>query len=303
MCVVAVKYIEGSGWIGIKNRDRNYKPTIKIRKSFRNGIERLYIWDMRTRWTEGLNEHGICVISGSVLVKDDEAEGAIARRVANKQKLNDGTFFSPDGKKIRTALLEDTVEKAFKSILDSRVSGNTYVFDRNRCFLLEGQAVQDEDGNPTGEFESKWIEISKDKISVRTNHGILLPHTGYQIDPEDPSSNEKRESSVIRRQKVSKALRKAKTTEDMWNALSITDDKNPQLNPLRIDSRRGKDIMKTTGQLLLEPSANVLHYRPIWCETLFDFQKLNGKKEKTYFEISSSKNLFTFKEYVDIYGE
>jgi hypothetical protein len=301
MCVVAVKYIEGSGWIGIKNRDRNYKPVIKIRKSFRNGIERLYIWDMRTRWTEGLNEHGIGIISGSVLVKSDEKELKMVRNTKKHKSLEAGEYFCPSGRKIRTALFETTAEAALKQVLELQVSGNTYIFDKDRCFLVEARAYRDD--NDKKQFEAEWIEIPKDKISVRTNHGVLLPHTGYQPDPNDPEAQMKRKSSVLRRQKVSKALMKAKTTEDMWEAMSITDDKNPQFNPLRLDPSRSIKVMKTTGQILLEPAANVLHYRPIWCETLFDFQKLNGKKENTYFEISSSKNLFTFKEYVDIYGE
>ena len=45
MCIVAVKYFPETGWVGVKNRDRNYQPVIKIKQSFRNDIERMYILD------------------------------------------------------------------------------------------------------------------------------------------------------------------------------------------------------------------------------------------------------------------
>ena len=65
MCVIAAKYFPNKGWVGVKNRDRTYYPSINIRKSMKDGIERLYIWDENTRYTEGLNEHGICILNAS----------------------------------------------------------------------------------------------------------------------------------------------------------------------------------------------------------------------------------------------
>jgi len=54
MCIVALKYFTDGGWVGVKNRDRNYKPNIRIRQSFRDDVERLYIWDDKTKYTEGI---------------------------------------------------------------------------------------------------------------------------------------------------------------------------------------------------------------------------------------------------------
>ena len=45
MCVIVAKYLPELGWIGVKNRDRGYYPVINIKKSFKNDIERIYIWD------------------------------------------------------------------------------------------------------------------------------------------------------------------------------------------------------------------------------------------------------------------
>ena len=75
MCVVAVKYMNGYGWIGAKNRDRNYKTDVVITQSNRHGLQRLYIDDKLSRWSEGVNEHGLAIISASFSVKSDEKEG------------------------------------------------------------------------------------------------------------------------------------------------------------------------------------------------------------------------------------
>ena len=71
MCVVAVKKINNFGWIGVKNRDRNYETEVVINQNNREGMQRLYIDDKLSRWTEGLNEYGVCVLSASLSVKSD----------------------------------------------------------------------------------------------------------------------------------------------------------------------------------------------------------------------------------------
>ena len=75
MCVIAIRFFKDIGWVGVKNRDRNYRPTVHIKQSFRNNVERLYIWDEKTKYTEGLNEFGVSILSAAVAVKDDEKEG------------------------------------------------------------------------------------------------------------------------------------------------------------------------------------------------------------------------------------
>ena len=100
MCVIAAKYFEKTGWVGVKNRDRNYKPTVHVRQSYRGGIERMYIWDEKTKYTEGLNEFGVSILSAAVATKKDEQEGF----KNDEQDDVDRPFFSPDGKKIRKAL-------------------------------------------------------------------------------------------------------------------------------------------------------------------------------------------------------
>lgn len=288
MCVVACKYIENLGWVLAKNRDRNYKPIVRMRKSFREGIERLYLWDEKTKYTEGVNEHGVGIISASVTVKEDEAEGAVASKKTPDINKKKRTFYSPDGLRIRTALFETTAVDAARKLIELEIPGNTIVADKERCFLIEGGFIQPD------EYVYKIVEVPKDKIAVRTNHGIFLTWTGYSR--EIPEQVEKRESSEVRYEKTVAALKKAKTFDDVLDSLSQVDDENPQLNPLRLDSTR--NAMRTTGQIIIVPNEHTLHYRAIWCETLFDLNKLNTENEKTFFEIVSTRKLISFKDFV-----
>lgn len=291
MCVVACKYFDGIGWVVGKNRDRNYKPLIFIRKSFRSNIERLYIWDDRTKYTEGINEFGVAIVSASVTVKEDEAEGrsAISQNALDKKaKIKNRTYYAPDGLRIRTALFERTASDAARALIDLEIPGNTIIADKERCFILEGAFVEND------EYVYKILEVPKDKISVRTNHGIFLPWTGYS--KEVPEQVEKRESSDARYETAVKNLKAATTFDEFLDALSDTSNNNPQLNPLRVDPERNS--MRTTGQIILVPKEHTLHYRPIWCETEFDLDKLNTEEEKTFFEIVSTRKLITFKDFL-----
>ena len=155
MCIVCAKYFKDYGWVGVKNRDRNYIPQITIKQSYRNGVERMLLWDDKTKYTDGLNEHGVCILSAAVAVKKDEKEGS-------RNRAEDKQFYSPDGKKIRKALYEDTIDKALEKCIEFELPGNTLIFDRERCILLEGgfEAVREK-----SEYKYEWKEIPNIDIS------------------------------------------------------------------------------------------------------------------------------------------
>jgi hypothetical protein len=294
MCVIAAKYFDKVGWVAGKNRDRNYKPTIAIRQSYRKGIERMYMFDKKTKYTEGLNEHGIAILSSAVAVKKDEKEG-----FSNPDKVNNERYDlgSPDGKKIRTALLESTLKGVIRSLIESQIPGNTLVFTKDKCFLIEGVFTNTE----KTEYIHEIREIKKDQTVVRTNHGLWI-EAGYKEDPEDEHMNNAWKSSTTRLETVQASIKTQTDPYEFLNCMSSTEDKNPQMNPVRMEQTHGKSIMRTTGQLLIIPSEMTLYYRPIWCHTEFDFDKINHPKSQTYFQILSSRSLFseclsTFKDF------
>ena len=282
MSVIAAKYFNGYGWCVAKNRDRSYKPSVRLRKSHRNGMERLYIWDSLTKFTEGVNEHGVAIVSASISNEKDEREAA---KAVGPKAGNPRRYYSPEGFRIRKALFEVNAEFALNSLIRQEVTGSTLVLDEHECYILEGSYTSDD----RYVFEFKRL-VPGDTV-VRTNHGVLLPWLGYGHD-----DGELYQSSVSRHQVVTQELVSVKDPNQLLDVLSIISDKqNPQNNPLRIDSRR--NFARTTGQLLIIPANRTLAYRPIWCDMKFRFDDLGIKPQKTFFEIVSNQKLVSFKEH------
>ena len=105
---------------------------------------------------------------------------------------------------------------------------------------------------------------------------------------------------------VSKGMDSVKEPEDILRILSQQPNENKQTNPLRTSKTHGSHIMVTTGQILIIASERLLSYRPLWCEIDFNFVKLDNIKNKTWFEIISSRKFISdvkesigsFKDYV-----
>lgn len=286
MCVMAIKHFKDIGWVAGKNRDRSYKPDIKIKQSHRNGVERCLLWDENTKWTEGVNEFGVALLNTTMTVKKDEKEGTKGDDIDK--------FSSPTGKIVRTALLEKTPKAALNKLIELEMEGFCVVFSKDDAYLLEAPKYLDEE--PDQPYDYKFIKLDEKKSYVRTNHGILFPEAGYPIECDDESMVISRKGSESRYDVTHDWMDNVKEPMDLLQALSQQPNKDPQMNPLRTSKTHGSHIMVTTGQLLIIPSDNTLHYRPIWCELDFDFKKLDDIKSKTWFEVISSRRMLSIKE-------
>jgi len=245
------------------------------------------LWDDKTKWTEGVNEFGIAIVSSAVQVKTDEKIGTVNTETHSQVRSN-------DGKKIRTALFEKTVDKAVDKLIELKLPGNTLVSDGEKLVLLEG----DHRNNKT-DFEYKVKEIDKFQTIVRTNHGVLIK-SGYDKNSEDEKVRTSYKSSYIRLKTVQKFIKYVKDSEKFLDALSDTSNEDSQLNPLRKSETHGSKTLVTTGQIMIIPKEKTLYYRPIWCDVdLINFNKLSSEKTKTWFEIISARKLITFKEFVE----
>ena len=277
MCIVALKHFKNDGWVGVKNRDRNYYPTIFIKQSFRDNIERLFIWDDKTKYAEGLNEHGVSILNSAMAVAHDEDEG----KEAEQKKKEKSNFYSPEGKIIRRALLEKSVKNALESCIEDKLPGNTICWDAETAYLMEASFKDDK-------YIHKYEKIEPKDTAVRTNHGIWLDWAGYHFKEGDKSSLIPTKSSRERLKIVRKDIVKVEHATDMLDCISdFSTHKNPQLNPLRVDEK--EEAMRSTGQIMIIPSHKMLYYRPIWCEVEFDFNKLDSPETKTFFQILSSQ--------------
>jgi hypothetical protein len=278
MCIIAAKYFDDVGWVGAKNRDRNYVPKISFEREDAGNTEILMYDDDMTGYREGLNSKGIAILSASLKVADDEKE---IEKSSNRH--------SGDGDRINKALKETSVAKALKSCLDSKLTGNTLVFDKDRCFLIEACTRPCEEGEGDGTYEYKVSEIKKDQTVARTNHGINLKWAGYQPNG-DAAEKLSRKSSESRLKIARRVIKAARTPQAILNLLCVKYSNNPQMNSVRTATDKKK--MRTTAQILLIPSEDTMYFRPIASNINYNFHKLDDPEAKTWVELLSNRPLW-----------
>lgn len=277
MCIVIGKYFDDIGWVGVKNRDRNYIPEISFKKKIVNGVEVLYFWDNITQYCEGLNSFGMGILSASLMVLDDEKEITTRSKTPSK-----------DGKKIKKALGHDDIELVVNSLVTQKLTGNTLIFNKNRMFLLEG--AWEKGGYKKEEFKYQVNEIPKNKTIVRTNHGVWIPEAGYQYVKGDKSQIFSRVSSECRRIFATIAAERAKSPEEIIDNLTINYANDGQLNALRTTTEKKK--MRTTSQILIIPREQTMFVRPVQSNIVFNFWELNNPGQSTWVEILSNRILY-----------
>ena len=278
MCIVVAKYFDDIGWVGAKQRDRNYVPDLSFEREKDGDLEILMYKDNITGYREGLNSKGVSIISASLKVQDDEKE--VKKR---------GTQHTGDGNRINAALRESNIKRAVKTCIDQKLTGNTLIFNKDQCFLLEACQLPSEEGEEKGEYEFKLTEIQKDQTVARTNHGIKLPWAGYQPDGNS-QEKESRKSSEARLKIARRVVRAARTPQSIIDLFCVKYSKNPQMNALRTET--GTKKMRTTAQILLVPSEETMYVRPVASDVNYNFHKLDDPDAKTWVELLSNKPLW-----------
>lgn len=274
MCVIGAKYLKNLGWVGFKNRDRNYFANVEIKSEF-TGLEKLIIWDSITRYSEGINEKGISILSACLSVKDDEDEITLARN----KLIEIGEYQSPIGRTIRAALSLPSIDLVVQYLIDNETTGHSLIFNANTLYSLEGAYKFDLNGIKTESYEHFITKIESAKgYIVRTNHGIMLPYAGYQYNELHWAN---RVSSEERLNQVKTKLKNANSKNEIIEVFSTTSNEHTQLNPLRIDFLEKQ--MKTTGQIMLVPKLRELWYRPVLGKMIVDSDTI--KTNKNVFKI------------------
>ena len=277
MCIIAAKYFDNVGWVGAKNRDRNYIPEISFKYQTSDSTEILIFWDEVTKYCEGLNSNGVCILSSSLMVKDDEKEITVRTKSPSK-----------DGIKIKKALKCLTIKEAAKCLIEEKLPGNTLIFDKNTCYLIEG--CWKPGGYKKEDYAYKIKKIPHNETVVRTNHGVWLPWAGYQRTADNKSQTMSRISSECRKDIAEYVVEHAKSPDDLIDGLAKTYIDNPQLNCLR--TATSKKMMRTTSQIMLIPSEFTMYIRPIQSHIDFNFWKMNHPKHNLWIEILGDRVLY-----------
>lgn len=274
MCIIVAKYFDGLGWVGAKNRDRNYTPELTFIASEDRDVERMMMYDLITGYKEGINNHGVSILNTSLDVYDDESEVESGEAET-----------SPDGRHIAEALLEKDPLDAVKILIKRKLGGCTIVFNKDDLYLIE---ASDQDGKESFKFLVK--KINKNNTVARTNHGIWLEWAGYQRKPDNKNETLSRISSESRLLQAQAVVETAKDPEDLVDGMCQIYIDDPQLNIMRMSTERKK--MRTTSQQLCVPSEKTLYCRPVSSHVEFDFWKLNRPDTDVWVEILSNRALW-----------
>ena len=270
MCIIVAKYFYDTGWVGVKNRDRNYTPEISFRFSKKNNLDRLIFNDDMTGYMEGMNINGVGILSTSLMVIDDEE---VIKTRSDSAKS--------DGEKIIASLAEKNAEKAAQAVVDEGLTGCTIIFDQEECYLVEACMKDDK-------YVYDMGQIKQSQTVARTNHGIWLDWAGYQygVDEKQDLSRESSESRLKQAQAVAKS---AKTPQDIIDGLAQQPNIDTQMNALRTTTSR--KMMRTTAQEMIIPIENTFYLRPVSSHLHFDFWKLNQEEPDMWVEILSNRAL------------
>lgn len=205
-----------------KNRDRVYNPTIKLVREIIDNVEVLYMYDVDTDYSEGMNEYGIGIVNTTLQGKEDEKEIKLTSRL---KKLN------ADGHKIRKALSKKDLDEIV-DILDlykRGLGGHTTVGHQKGYISIEKIKM----GRP------KVVHHKPDNVVVRTNHGLSYPDQGYQ-------HGEDRDSSISRAFYATKEARMAKEPADLLLGMRRHHDIAGYLEPYRTNYK-----VWTSSQIML----------------------------------------------------
>lgn len=274
MCIILGKYFKDFGWVGAKNRDRDYTPTLNFIESEKHGIGRMMMHDLVTGYKEGINSKGISILNTSLDTGDDESE------VDNGQAK-----VSPDGAHIAEALLQSNVVNAMKVLIKRKLVGCTIVFDKENMYLME---ASDQDNTRPYKYVVK--KIPNTETVARTNHGIWLPWASFQRNSKNKQEVLHRISSEARLLQAQVVVETAREPEDLVNGMCKVFIDHPQLNIMRMSKEKGK--FRTTSQQLCIPKERTLYCRPVSSHLKFDFWTLNKPEPNVWVEILSNRALW-----------
>lgn len=226
MCIILYTKIKDK-FVLVKNRDKQYKPSIQIIHTLINGIEVAYLHDKYSTWIEGMNEYGTAITNATLHVHDDK------HTYMKHRHLKKSRIFDALGEKNTQMILHTLTHKNDKAYT---LEGHTLAYINGSCYHIKNNLADE-------------YRVTKAKLNdVYTNHG---GNDGF-TDGDDGLS------SYLRQQIVKKEMHLFNSYDDV----AYTMNKNYiNLDP-RFHTYRngGKNKYSTTGQLIMNVSDKELIY-------------------------------------------
>lgn len=221
-CIIVSKEI-GDKYILAKNRDRAYNPQLEVIHTIIDNVEVVYLHDIITDWSEGMNEFGIGVVNTALMVGFDEEEKKIVKKKGKPSK---------DGAKIRKALGSSNLKEAIRYAVqyEGGIKGHTFISSPKTTVSIE----------TTSKHNPKINLVNREHPMVRTNHGHYYTDAGYTDGPDY-------KSSIVRKISAEKQMDKA----DDWNLIAPLMRNNFYKDDSPLNMKRDTKKMSTSSQLVL----------------------------------------------------
>lgn len=307
MCVAVafktkLKNSDAENWFLMKLRDRSYSPKYQVRFSTKKEVESVFLIDQVSDWTEGVNSAGIMLVSTALQNHEDKKDDGSKR---DKKVTRNGII-------LRQVLGKSKIEEIVKILEDECFTGNTFVSDGKRLFVLEISVNNSKAANiendllqdpKVSEMTDEEIEElvkknltkddfdivvkeltdSKETLHVRTNHGIFSKKAGYQ-----PKDGEGYESSTKRYTHVMDTLGKLESNDHPFEYLTALKnlsknevDKKEENRPVRV---KGNDTGYWTSTAVMLTPTGTLFTIPL--DSTFessDFNRIYKTGRKVHF--------------------
>jgi hypothetical protein len=225
-CIIVSKEVNDK-LILAKNRDRAYKPKLEVVHTLINEVEVVYLHDITTDWSEGMNEYGIGIVNSALMVGHDEAEKKIVKKAGKPSK---------DGARIRAVLGQKTLKEAVKKVVGYNDSSNNGI--KGHTFISSPKYMVSVE--QTSNHKPNLVLQNIEHPIVRTNHGHVYDDAGY-------TSGMNYKSSKIRKISAEKTI----DTVDDWTDIPAMMRKQYYNKDSQLNMRRDTDKMFTSSQTVL----------------------------------------------------
>jgi hypothetical protein len=224
-CIIVSKEVDDK-FILAKNRDRAYNPKLEVIHTLLDGVEVVYLHDITTDWSEGMNEYGIGLVNSALMVGHDEAEKKIVKKAGKPSK---------DGERIRKVLSKKTLKDAIKTVLgyngtNDGIKGHTFISSPKYMVSVE----------QTSKHKPNVILQNIEHPIVRTNHGHMFTDAGYTTGMDYKSSK-------IRKISAEKTIDTVKN----WREIPMVMRTQFYKSDSQLNMRRDTNKMFTSSQTLM----------------------------------------------------